>query len=111
MFYIHGGSFLMGSAKPEWLGPQILLDKNIVLVTTNYRLGALGFLSTADKVVPGNNGLKDQSLALQWVKDNIANFGGDPKRITVFGNSAGGVSAHFHMFSPLSKGNIIFHFV
>lgn len=67
-------------------------------------VGALGFLTTGDEVVPGNNGLKDQALAIKWVKDNIEAFGGDRDKITVFGESAGGASAHLHMLSPLSKG-------
>lgn len=67
-------------------------------------VGALGFLTTGDEVVPGNNGLKDQALAIKWVKDNIDTFGGDRDKITVFGESAGGASAHLHMLSPLSKG-------
>lgn len=64
----------------------------------------MGFLSTGDGVVRGNMALKDQSMALRWVKENIENFGGDPDKITVFGESAGGVSAHFHILSPMSKG-------
>lgn len=63
----------------------------------------MGFLSTGDLVVPGNNGLKDQNLALKWTKRNIKHFGGDPDSITVFGESAGGAATHFHMLSPMSK--------
>ncbi|KAF5307861.1 hypothetical protein FQR65_LT06593 [Abscondita terminalis] len=101
MFYIHGGGWMCGSA--NIYGPEVLLDQDVVLVTINYRLGALGFLTTGDSIVPGNNGLKDQNMALKWVKKNIASFGGDPNSITVFGQSAGGASAHYHMLSPLSK--------
>ncbi|XP_071439111.1 esterase E4-like [Hetaerina americana] len=104
MVWIHGGLFIQGSGGSELYGPDYFLDENIVLVTMNYRLGALGFLSTGDEVVPGNNGLKDQVMALKWVKANIALFGGDPIRITIFGNSAGAASVHFHLLSPLSKG-------
>lgn len=63
-----------------------------------------GFLSTEDDVVPGNMGLKDQSMALRWVHDNVEYFGGDPKRITLGGLSAGGASVHYHYMSPLSVG-------
>ncbi|KAL1129043.1 hypothetical protein AAG570_013575, partial [Ranatra chinensis] len=66
-----------------------------------------GFLSTEDSALPGNLGLKDQIYGLQWIKENIKNFGGDPKQITVFGEGTGGSSAHLHMYSPLSKG--LFH--
>jgi carboxylesterase type B len=79
----------------------------VVLVTMNYRLGALGYLSTGDEVVPGNNGMKDQVLALRWVKQNIAQFGGNPHNVTIGGISAGGGSVHLHILSPMSEG--LFH--
>ncbi|PSN30852.1 Esterase FE4 [Blattella germanica] len=102
--YIHGGSFLAGSGGGfiEW--SDYYLQNDIVFVSINYRLGPLGFLSTGDSVVPGNNGLKDQNFALRWVKQNIAQFGGDPSRITICGLSAGGASIHYQLLSPLSKG-------
>ncbi|KAF5297062.1 hypothetical protein FQR65_LT10071 [Abscondita terminalis] len=87
MVFIHGGGFFFGSG--QWYEPDYLIDYDVVYVTMNYRLGIFGFLSTGDKVVPGNNGLKDQALALKWVNENIQYFGGDPKRITLFGQSAG----------------------
>ncbi|WP_278924645.1 carboxylesterase family protein, partial [Pseudophaeobacter profundi] len=79
----------------------------MVLVSINYRCGIFGFLSLENESVPGNNGLKDQKLALQWVHDHIASFGGDPGNVTIFGESAGGASVHYHILSPLSKG--LFH--
>lgn len=79
---------------------------DVILVTFNYRTGALGFLSLKDESlnVPGNAGLKDQRLALEFVKNNIANFGGDPNNITIFGQSAGGASVSWHCVSERSKG-------
>jgi len=70
----------------------------------NYRVGALGFLAADQPKIPGNAGMLDQVLALQWVHDNIRAFGGDPKKVTVFGESAGSLSASLHLFSPLSRG-------
>jgi len=66
----------------------------------------VGFLSTGDAVIPGNNGLKDQAMALRWVQQNIAQFGGDPDNVTIFGESAGGASVHYHMLSPMSEGKV-----
>ncbi|XP_021956499.1 venom carboxylesterase-6 [Folsomia candida] len=105
MVWIHGGGWFFSSS--SLYGPAYLLDEDVVLVSMNYRLGSLGFLSTGDMTSPGNNGLKDQTLALKWVRENIANFGGDPNKITIFGESAGAGSVHFHMFSPMSRG--LFH--
>lgn len=65
-----------------------------------------GFLSTGDEVVPGNAGLKDQSMALRWVRDNILMFGGNPDSVTLTGCSAGGASVHYHYLSPMSRGRI-----
>ncbi|XP_069704524.1 esterase E4-like [Periplaneta americana] len=107
MFWIHGGSWEGGSGSTNLYGPQYLLDREIVLVTINYRLGALGFLSTGDEVCPGNNGLKDQVAALRWLRDNIAAFGGNPDSVTIFGQSAGGASVHYLMLSEANRG--LFH--
>ncbi|XP_069696461.1 esterase E4-like isoform X1 [Periplaneta americana] len=107
MFWIHSGGWVAGSGSSDLYGPQYLLDKEIVLVTINYRLGPLGFLSTGDEVCPGNNGLKDQLAALRWVRDNIAAFGGNPNSVTIFGESAGGASVHHHVLSESSRG--LFH--
>ena len=100
--YIHGGSFMFNTG--GLYRPDYLLDRDVVFVTLNYRLGPLGFLSTEDDIVPGNNGLKDQILALNFVKSYVKYFGGNPNSITVSGNSAGGVSVHFHLLSPKSRG-------
>ncbi|XP_063972094.1 venom carboxylesterase-6-like isoform X2 [Diachasmimorpha longicaudata] len=105
IFYIHGGAFQFGEGSSN--RPDYLMDRDLVMVTTNYRLGPLGFLSTGDKVVPGNMGLKDQNMALRWVSENIKYFGGNPKKITLAGLSAGGASVHYHYLSPLSRG--LFH--
>lgn len=104
--YIHSGGYYIGSGRGDWIGPEYLLDQDVVLVTINYRLGSLGFLSIG-KEVPGNNGLKDQVLAMKWVKNNIECFGGDVNSITLYGYSAGAVSVTLHMVSPMSRG--LFH--
>lgn len=104
MFWIHGGGFKFGSGGKEMYGPDFLVDKHVVLVTFNYRLGPLGFLCLNTAECPGNAGLKDQVMALKWVNDNIRQFGGNPKNITIFGESAGSVSAHYLTMSPMAKG-------
>ena len=78
----------------------------MILVSFNYRIGAIGFLSLNDPSlgVPGNAGLKDQTFALKWVQRNIESFGGDKENVTIFGESAGGGSVHYHMISEHSKG-------
>ncbi|XP_055533357.1 juvenile hormone esterase-like [Wyeomyia smithii] len=105
IFYIHGGSYASGSASAVEYGPERLMGtRKVIVVVIQYRLGAFGFLSTEDKCAPGNYGLKDQNLALRWVQYNIQKFGGDSKRITLVGQSAGGASVQLHMMSPLSRG-------
>ncbi|XP_066967100.1 esterase FE4-like [Macrobrachium rosenbergii] len=102
LVFIHGGAFIRGSSSV--LAGGRLAGQNIVLVTFNYRLGALGFLTTEDEVIPGNFGTLDQLSALRWVQRNIADFGGDPERVTLGGFSAGAISSHAHMMSPLAEG-------
>ncbi|RZC41080.1 COesterase domain containing protein, partial [Asbolus verrucosus] len=97
---------MLGSGH-SYAKPEFLMDREVILVTFNYRLGVFGFLSTEDDVVPGNNGLKDQVLALKWVQDNIASFGGNPGSVTLTGLSAGASSVHLHYLSVMSKG--LFH--
>ena len=79
LVWIHGGNFARGSAAEY--DPDYLLDEDIVLVTIQYRLGPLGFLTTADSEAPGNYGLQDQILALQWIQQHIHKFGGDKDQV------------------------------
>nr|AJP62547.1 carboxylesterase [Oxya chinensis] len=107
MVWIHGGGYTVGSGNSDMYGPDYLLNHDVVVVTLNYRLGVLGFMSTGDSVVTGNMGLKDQVMALRWVKENISAFGGDADNITIFGESAGSRACHLHVLSPMAKG--LFH--
>lgn len=104
--YIHGGSFNTGSNTMNLLSPDFLLMADVVVVTINYRLGALGFLSLQDETlnVPGNAAMKDQVMAMKFVQKNIQNFGGDPNNCCLFGHSAGGSSVSWHCVSEMSKG-------
>lgn len=110
MVWVHGGALVTGSG--DTYPGDLLTSKGVVLVTINYRLGRFGFLSHPDlsaenaKGVSGNQGLRDQIAALTWVRDNIASFGGNPGRVTVFGESAGSLSVSLLQASPLAKGLI-----
>ncbi|XP_076643336.1 carboxylic ester hydrolase-like [Halictus rubicundus] len=104
MIWLHGCGWICGAGHSEFYSPKFLLDRDVILVTVNYRLGPLGFLSMEDTVLPGNNGMKDQVQSIRWVHENIAAFGGDPNRVTIFGESAGGASVHYHMMSSLTRG-------
>lgn len=106
MVWIHGGGLVDGSSTgfdPEWLVKQ-----GVIVVTLNYRLGYLGFFAQsaidAEDHLKANYGLMDQQFALKWVRRNIAGFGGDPDRVTVFGESAGGQSVYAQLASPLATG-------
>jgi para-nitrobenzyl esterase len=110
MLWIHGGAFVGGSgSQPDFSGNQFA-RQGVILVTFNYRLGRLGFfafpaLSNEHPEEPkGNYGYLDQIAALKWVQQNIASFGGDPVNVTIFGESAGGVSVHSLLTIPLAKG-------
>ena len=106
MFWIHGGGLVNGSSTPY--NPERLVKKGVIVVTINYRLGFLGFFAQsaidAEDHLKGNYGLMDQQFALQWVRRNIEGFGGDPDRVTIFGESAGGQSVYAHLASPLASG-------
>lgn len=80
LVYVHGGGLVCGTGSRSDVVPDSFLDHDIILVTFNYRLGAIGFLSTEDDNCPGNFGLKDQVLVLKWVQENIISFGGDSGR-------------------------------
>lgn len=132
MVFLHGGGFKDGSNRIQSTGPDYLMQKDVVLVTISSRLGALGmctasrhfklenlistisiqfsgFLSVSELriQIPGNAGLKDQTLALRWIRENIAAFGGDPNNILLFGYSSGACAVHYHMLSQFSKN--LFH--
>lgn len=102
MVYIHGGAWYNGNGAV--VGPDFLLEENVIVVSINYRLGALGFMSLGTADYSGNQGLKDQQAALQWVSANICRFGGNPLKVTLFGDSAGSMSSLFHMWAPASRG-------
>ena len=107
MVWIHGGGLMFGSNAMntgDKYSPWPLLDRDVIVVAVNYRLSYLGFLYMGTEAVPGNAGLRDQALALAWVRDNIASFGGDEEAVTIFGQSAGSWSVSFHLASPVSAG-------
>jgi para-nitrobenzyl esterase len=110
MLWIHGGGNFAGSGSEAMFNGERLAQHGVVLVSANYRLGAFGFFAhpelTAESAhrASGNYGLMDQIAALKWVRDNIARFGGDPRNVTVFGESAGALDINVLMTSPLAKG-------
>ncbi len=110
MVWIHGGAFVFGSGSWPGTSGVKFARQGVILVTFNYRLGRLGFFAFPalsrehPDELKGNYGYMDQIAALKWVQQNIAAFGGDPNNVTIFGESAGGVSVHTHLTSPLSRG-------
>ncbi|XP_012868195.1 PREDICTED: acylcarnitine hydrolase-like [Dipodomys ordii] len=106
MVWIHGGALVVGMASMND-GSRLAATENVVVVTIQYRLGVPGFFSTGDQHATGNWGFLDQVAALRWVQQNIAHFGGNPNCVTIFGESAGGMSVSSHVVSPMSQG--LFH--
>ena len=110
MVWIHGGAFTRGSGSNPVYDGEELAKKGVILVTVNYRLGVFGFLAhpdltkESDRNSSGNYGILDQIAALEWVQKNIEAFGGDPKRVTIFGESAGSWSVNALVATPLAKG-------
>jgi len=113
MVWFHGGAFVVGaSSAPTYRGYDFVRRGEVVYVSVNYRLGALGYLDfsgygTAERPIESNLGLRDQIAALEWVRDNIAAFGGDPDQVTIFGESAGAISVTTLMTVPSARG--LFH--
>lgn len=107
MVWFYGGAFQVGG-EIYYDGTALAGMNNVILVVPNYRVSIWGFLSFGkSSKCPGNRGIRDQQLALKWVQENIESFGGDKSNVTIFGESAGGISVHFHLLSPLSRG--LFH--
>lgn len=104
---VHGGAFIAGSSDSELFAPDYLLEQDVIVVAMNYRLSALGFFSTANQLSPGNYGIKDVKLALEWIQENIHSFEGDANSVTLMGLSAGGAMTHLLAFSRKTEG--LFH--
>ena len=108
LVYIHGGSFTGGCGHEKHFDGPVWPREGVIGVTLNYRLGPMGFVCLpelkAEAGITGNYGLFDQLVALQWVRDNIASFGGDPEKVTIMGQSAGAMSVQQHSLSPMSRG-------
>ena len=99
MYWVYGGGFVIGENSFKQYGPHPYMDKDVIIVAVNYRLGPFGFLSIGNLDVFGNAGLMDQNLGLQWVQENIINFGGDNDAVTIFGESAGGASISLNVYA------------
>lgn len=103
--YLYGGAFIWGENQLSvYDGVEFAAEADAIFVAVNYRVNIFGFLNSTTSAIPGNMALWDQLMAMQWVRDNIAAFGGDPNEVTLGGQSAGAMSAAFHSYSPLSKG-------
>ncbi|XP_031765760.2 juvenile hormone esterase-like [Galleria mellonella] len=103
----YSDNFRSGFNGTDTYSPLFFMEEDVIVVTINHRFGLMGYLSTEDEVIPGNNGIRDFILGLQWIKDNIEHFGGDPKRITLMGNRGGAILANILMYSEQAKD--LFH--
>jgi para-nitrobenzyl esterase len=107
MVYLHGGGFDSGSGAVHTLGDRFVVEEDVVLVTVNHRLSLLGYLYLGEvsaRFAQGNVGLLDLVAALRWVRDNIAQFGGDPGKVTIFGESGGGAKVSYMLSMPQAQG-------
>ncbi|QQV77758.1 carboxylesterase family protein [Sphingomonas aliaeris] len=110
LVWIHGGALVTGSSREPMYDGRRMAERGVIVVSINYRLGVLGWLAHPelsrenDKSVSGNYGLQDQIAALHWVRGNIGAFGGDPRNVTIAGESAGGLSVMYLMTSPAARG-------
>ncbi|CRK86670.1 CLUMA_CG000506, isoform A [Clunio marinus] len=104
---IHGGGLVMGHGEMGLLGPEHIVHENVIYVSFNYRLNVLGFMNTGDRNSPGNFGFKDMIMALQWVRNNIESFGGNPNDVTILGGSGGAVAVQALVVTPVAAG--LFH--
>lgn len=104
LIWIYGGGYMSGTSSLELYDGTLLAGHNdIIVASLNYRVGAFGFLYLGTDEAPGNMGLYDQALAIKWIKDNARRFGGDPDKLTLFGESAGAGSVSVHLLSPVSR--------
>lgn len=103
LFFIHGGSFIKGGASDDaYEGSTLASMTGLIIITINYRVGALGFLHLDDTIANGNQGFLDSNLALQWASENAHTFGGDKSKITLCGQSAGSWLVNYHLYYPKS---------
>uniref|UniRef100_T1I1U5 Carboxylesterase type B domain-containing protein n=1 Tax=Rhodnius prolixus TaxID=13249 RepID=T1I1U5_RHOPR len=107
--HLNGGEMYSGSGEVD-KSPEYFLDYDIVVVMPNFRIGVFGFLTLEDDIMPGNMALKDQVMALVWIQNNIASFGGDPNQVTLLGDTTGAALVHYHMYSPMSKADPVIVF-
>ena len=101
--WLHGNEFHRGSGNADMQGPNRIMDYGVIMVTLNFRLGSLGFMTLEDDYMPGNFGLWDQKLALEWIQLNIQSFGGDPNKVRFSLNSEYNRNKPFQTFSKTSK--------
>ncbi|XP_018055008.1 PREDICTED: esterase FE4-like [Atta colombica] len=107
LVFVHGGAYVTGSSDSNLYAPDYLLEQDIILITLNYRLSVLGFFSTTNQVAPGNYGLKDIKMALEWIQENIHSFDGNPESVTLMGHSSGAAATHVLALSK--KTERLFH--
>ncbi|CAK1547535.1 unnamed protein product [Leptosia nina] len=102
--FVHGGGFAFGSGDTDLHGPEFMVQRDMIVVTFNYRINVFGYLSLNSSSIPGNNGLRDIITFLRWVKNNAKYFGGDPENITLGGQSAGAANVHLLTLSKAAEG-------